>query len=144
VVVASLADQTVSGAFGVLGVIVGGVITLVGAKRERRRERERTLQAAATRVLARVEKLALALRTSNENMKKNEKWLLGGDLDHYAAAIAGLAGRGGRVEDHWAIHERLLPVLGDEFSDLDAAESALQELRTQPIGARAWRLSISC
>jgi len=141
VILASLTDAVVAavvaGAFSILGVVVGAVITLRDTRRERLRERERTLQETATRVLARVEKLALALRSRNDDMRDNEKWLLGGDLDHYAAAIAGLAGRGGRVEEHWAVHQQLLPVLGDDFDDLEAARSILETLRSQPIGARA-------
>jgi hypothetical protein len=155
-----MSDEIVTAAAGLLGVVVGVVLGFTFEVLRARSERRRAVGATSVRCLARLEKIKLARREvrslecraprarsrlwrmadapaakdSIEQARKvvrDEKYLLGGDLDGYLAAIAGL-GRSSEHKRHWELHEMMLPiVIRADYNKLHSAIEGLAEVREQ-------------
>jgi hypothetical protein len=146
-----VSDEIITAAAGLLGVVVGGLLGFMFDVLRSRSERRRAVGATAVRCLARLEKIQEAraeVRSlerrgmANEPAAKNsiekarkvvrdERYLLGGDLDGYLAAIAGL-GRSSEHNRHWKLHAMMLPmVIRADFDKLHNAIEGLAEVREQ-------------
>jgi hypothetical protein len=144
-------DEIITAAAGLLGVVVGGLLGFMFEVLRARSERRRAVGATAVRCLARLEKIQEARKEvrslegramANEPAAKHsieearkvvrdEKYLLGGDLDGYLAAIAGL-GRSSEHNRHWQLHELMLPiVIRADFKKIHSAIEGLAEVREQ-------------
>jgi hypothetical protein len=153
-----VSDEIVTAAAGLLGVVVGGLLGYLLEVMRSRSERRRAVGATAVRCLARLEKIQEAraevrslksgaisnepaAEASIEDARKvvrNEKYLLGGDLDGYLSAIAGL-GRSSDHNRHWELHEMMLPmVIRADFDKLHDAIEGLAEVREQLGQGRRW------
>lgn len=155
-----MSDEIITAAFSLLGVVVGVVLGFAIEVLRTRSERRRAVGATAVRCLARLEKIKEAhaevrsleraapragsrlwriasepaAKDAIENARKvvrDEKHLLGGDLDHYLAAIAGLGGSS-EHNRYWKLYEMMVPmVIRADFSKLHDAIDGLREVRQQ-------------
>jgi hypothetical protein len=163
-----VSDEIITAAAGLLGVVVGGSLGFTFEWLRARSERRRAVGATAVRCLARLEKIREALdaeakslewaapragrrlwRIASEPAAKDpiedakrivldEKHLLGGDLDHYLAAIASL-GRSSEHNRHWKLHEMMVPiVIRADFGTLNEAIDGLTEVRQELEQSRSW------
>jgi Domain of unknown function (DUF4062) len=73
---------------------------------------------AAARCLEHLQKIQLARNAERADMLENEVYLLGEKVDLYAEAIARAADSRAR-ELHYGLLDRMRPVVGREFGDLD-------------------------
>jgi hypothetical protein len=162
-----VSDEIITAAAGLLGVVVGGLLGFTFEVLRAKSERRRAVGATAIRCLARLEKIKEAraevrsleqaaprarsrlcriasepaAKDPIENARKvvrDEKYLLGGDLDHYLAAIAGLVRSSEHIR-HWKLHEMMVPiVIRADFSKLHDAIDGLTEVRQQLGQSRSW------
>jgi len=149
-----VSDAIITGAAGLLGVVVGGLLGFMLESLRARSERRRAVGAAAVRCLARLEKIKKAREVVCEVKRRepvdkdsiaqatkvalDEKWYLGGDLDGYLAAIAG---RGPATEHgrQWDLYRMMVPmVIGADFDKLQEAIEGLAEVRGELIQSRCW------
>jgi hypothetical protein len=130
----TVVTAAITAAAGLLGVLAGSLATARRERAARREDARRELSVAALRCLARVRKIEAAIDDSGEAAEKereNELYLLGGDLDTYVVAIAGVEDRATRTR-HWKIYERAAPTLvGRDRGKVRATAEALEQVRRE-------------
>ena len=139
-----MSNEIVAALIGVVGVVVGGLVTTVGASLAARGRLRRELDAAALLCLARLEKIRQARAHSQAQVEQDERWHLGSDLNRYVASIAA-AGPSPDRELHWNTYVSMVPLaLGAKFGDdkLDDVilrlGQALERLRGR-VSVLGWR-----
>jgi hypothetical protein len=115
--------------FGIVGVIVGGLGTLLVQLLVARGQRKREVGAKALMCLARLEKISRAKQEGEAETEEKEIHLLGEDLDRYVAATAAVDSRKQR-ERHWELCQAMIPmIIGSDFSELNNVIQKLTDIR---------------
>jgi hypothetical protein len=103
-----IVTAAISAGAGFSGVVVGGLLTWWRERSAQRDAAVRDLNVAALRCLARLHKL----EDAKGKRRANERYLLGGDLDAYIVAIAGVHDQDCRGT-HWANYKEAAPLLDE-------------------------------
>ena len=98
----------------------------------RREQALRELEAAALHVLARAKKIHLAEELGDQEMRSNEIYHLGGDLERHLAAMAAVGPRSAESRRHWDIYESATAILmKHDTSKLDQVIGELEQFRKE-------------
>jgi hypothetical protein len=136
ILAAAVSGPLITGFAGLGGVFLGALITIWNERHVRREQAFRELEAAALHVLARAKKVRRAEQLSDvwawKKVRSDEIYYLGGDLDRYLAAIAGVGMHTEDSQRHWDIYESAMTiVIGQDTSNLAQVIDELERVRKE-------------